>query len=76
MNDMLMVDEKCNYCKNNKCPENKEKIGKTVCHKTYIGRGHDQTTFQYFQCMECGSIWQITTDSGAGGHGTYYAKIS
>ncbi len=65
----------CDSCKKDHFPENRQTIGSPVYHEISIGRGYDRTEYYYYQCLDCGSIWKMVVDSGAGGHGKYYVKI-
>ena len=51
-------------------------IGDSVAIRTQVGRGHDQTLHEFFQCDECGTVWARLTDSGVGGHGLSYQRLT
>jgi len=51
-------------------------IGKNVSSEIAIGRGHDRTDFYFFQCPMCGSVWMNYEDSGAGGHGNFWERLT
>lgn len=70
----------CDYCKKaateKGIPETAKPIGDAVVIRTSIGRGHDQTDHNFFQCSECGSVWVTLIDSGAGGHGRFHRCLT
>lgn len=57
-------------------PPHIEMIGKPVLIEISFGRGKDRTEHSSFQCSKCGSIWMKIEDSGAGGHGRYYHRLT
>lgn len=38
-------------------------------------RGHYLEVTQLFRCPKCGAIWENLTESGAGGHGSFWNRI-
>jgi hypothetical protein len=56
--------------------KNLEKIGRPILIETPIGRGMDRTEYFFFQCKKCGSVWTQYIDSGAGGHGRFWRKLT
>ncbi len=76
MKNVIIANGPCVDCEKNKFPKNKEKIGIPVHHQTKLGKGYDQSTYEFFQCIDCGAIWQTITDKGAGGHGFYTSKLT
>jgi hypothetical protein len=59
-------------CSREEFPIKCQKIGRDVQHVS----GKSTTTYQFFQCSDCCSIWQIIVDGGLGGGGTYRKKIT
>lgn len=51
-------------------------IGDSVSHEIQVGRGHDRTDFYFLQCPTCGSVWMNYKDSGAGGHGDFWERLT
>jgi hypothetical protein len=51
-------------------------IGEPVELRVSVGRGHDMTEHFFLQCSKCGSVWVKLVDSGAGGHGTFYRRLT
>jgi hypothetical protein len=52
------------------------KIGESVVIETTVGRAHDRTEFEFFQCPVCGSIWASYVESGTGGHGRFLKRLT
>lgn len=75
MNDSIEFKGLCEECKAEEFPRKNDKVGKKVIADIALGRGYSRTEYEYFQCLECGSIWLTMTDSGAGGHGTYRSRL-
>jgi uncharacterized C2H2 Zn-finger protein len=38
--------------------------------------GHDRTDYYFLQCPTCGSVWMNYRDSGAGGHGDFWERLT
>jgi hypothetical protein len=36
----------------------------------------DVTTYTFFQCSDCGHLWQRLIDRGRGGHGLFYTRLT
>ena len=36
-----------------------------------ISPGRSSTTYTYYQCSQCGKIWEHLADEGFGGHGSF-----
>ena len=53
-----------------------KEIGEAVFTKIILGRGTDTTNYSFFQCKKCGSVWTHYVDSGAGGHGRFWKKLT
>lgn len=51
-------------------------IGDDVLIITKVGRGKDRTEHIFFQCINCGSVWVKLVDSGAGGHGLFFQRLT
>jgi|HubBroStandDraft_5_1064220.scaffolds.fasta_scaffold01051_3 hypothetical protein len=51
-------------------------IGETVTSEIRLKRGHDQTDYYFLQCPTCGSVWMNYRDSGAGGHGDFWDRLT
>jgi uncharacterized protein with PIN domain len=66
----------CNVCSKDQTPPHLAPIGRPVVIRTSVGRGHDQTEHTFSQCEECGSVWVKYVDSGAGGHGTFWKRLT
>lgn len=63
-----------NYCNN--CES-----GKTYEHLILIGQkvkvpGKSRSVYTFYQCPNCGHIWQHIEDSGLGGYGSCYSRLS
>ena len=66
----------CNSCQSKKFPSNVTPLSSSESHLLLLDSGgYDSTEYDYFSCNTCGAIWQVITDSGAGGHGKYYTKL-
>ncbi|WDD90331.1 hypothetical protein Bsp3421_000156 (plasmid) [Burkholderia sp. FERM BP-3421] len=66
----------CNSCSKEQTTKQLQPIGRQVTIATSVGRGHDQTDFAFAQCEKCGSVWVKYVDSGAGGHGTFWKRLT
>jgi len=53
-----------------------EEIGEPVVTTIQVGRGSDTTNYSFFQCKKCGSVWTYYVDSGAGGHGRFWKRLT
>lgn len=70
---------KCRECAADKVTAPRKawtRIGESVLLETAVGRGIDRTDYAFFQCRICGSIWTQYEDSGAGGHGTFFRRLT
>lgn len=75
MNEYIKFKKECDDCSSGKFPKDDEKIGKSVVYRTPFGRGHMSTTYSYYQCQICGTLWEHLEDTGAGGYDSYTRKI-
>ena len=70
----------CESClsseKAGKLHDNTRSIGNEVLIISKVGRGKDRTEHVFFQCINCGSVWVKLVDSGAGGHGLFYQRLT
>lgn len=66
----------CKVCSKNQEPKSLTEIGKPITTRHAVGRGHDQTEHTFFQCDECGLVWVQLVDSGAGGHGRFWQRLT
>jgi hypothetical protein len=70
----------CDECqsaeKGGSTPKAAKTIGQNVILGQSVGRGYDQTEYEFFQCPTCGSVWTTYADSGAGGHGRFSRRLT
>lgn len=66
----------CKPCSENQKPPRLTPIGRSVVITTSFGSGHDHTEHFFSQCDECGSVWVKYVDSGAGGHGRFWKRLT
>jgi len=68
----------CTAChaKNGGAAPQWKQIGEPVKTTIQLGKGHDDTDHTFYQCWICGSVWVRYSDSGAGGHGTFYKRLT
>lgn len=75
MSEFIKYTGICAECKSDSFPGNCAKIGSSVIGDYSVGKGYARTENSYHQCQVCGSIWQITEDTGAGGYGSYKRRL-
>ena len=56
-------------------------VGKPHQNLVLIGQqvnvpGKSRTEYTFFQCSVCGHVWQYIEDSGFGGHGHSYSRLT
>jgi hypothetical protein len=51
-------------------------IGESVTCEIKLKSGHDRTDYYFLQCPTCGSVWMNYRDSGAGGHGDFWERLT
>lgn len=55
---------------------NLEQIGSRVLTESRRGSGKERTDHSFFQCKKCGSVWVELEDSGMGGHGRFWRRLT
>ena len=38
--------------------------------------GKSRSVYTFYQCSRCGHVWQHVEDSGLGGHGSHYSRLT
>lgn len=66
----------CKECGQDQFPSKAASIGENVNIMISVGRGHSNTNHSFYQCENCGSVWMVITDSGAGGHGRFPHRLT
>ena len=67
----------CVECSKDKAPPKDAKaIGERVSLVSYAGRGYNEAAHAFSQCPRCGSVWLTSGDSGVGGKGTVYRRLT
>lgn len=61
----------CSDCASGKPHQNLTLIGQEVKVP-----GKSRSVYTFYQCSRCGHIWQHIEDSGFGGHGSYYSRLT
>ncbi len=74
---MIHRQRQCESCREAKHPPaTATKIGTPVLIRLKIGRGSDDTIHTFLQCPECGDLWVELRESGVGGHGRFYRRLT
>ncbi len=61
----------CSHCNTGKYHSNLIPIGEHV-----FVPGKSTTQYTFYQCSICGHVWQYIEDSGFGGHGHFYSRLT
>jgi len=76
----MRSDGVCSDCKSpTPTPEHRSTfvaIGQTVSTEIEFRKGHVREDHHFFQCPKCGSVWDNYKESGAGGHGNFWSRLS
>ena len=62
----------CNACAESKAPHQKLAV---IGQQVKIP-GKSRSLYTFYQCSACGHVWQHIEDSGLGGHGSYYSRLT
>ena len=63
--------EYCVDCKKEESHKSLVPIGEQV-----FLPGKSRSKYTFYQCSVCGHVWQHIEDSGLGGHGSFYSRLT
>ena len=66
----------CEDCQSGTNLEHLAPIGESVVVVIPIASGSEETEHSFSQCVNCGSVWVKQVDSGIGGHGKFYKRLT
>ncbi|MBA7505273.1 hypothetical protein ES706_03939 [subsurface metagenome] len=61
----------CSHCQTGKAHPYLVPMG----NKVFVP-GKSKTEYTFFQCSLCGHVWQYIEDSGFGGHGHHFPRLT
>ncbi len=71
---MTIESRDFNYCGN--CATGQKHAYLVPIGEKVVVPGKSPTHYTFFQCSTCGHVWQYIEDSGFGGHGHLYFRLT